>query len=552
MKRKSSIHIEAGKLGYCFHNDRTKPTANSIFLDEKNEVDRPATEAVEIYREELRKRSEAYTKRTGRKLHKKTITHLSAVVNLDDGHDIEDVRKIADHLEQTLGTKIFQIAVHRDEGHVDEETGEKRINYHAHIEMLGLDENGQSVRRKLTKRYLIELQTQVAQILSMERGINYTKERKKRPKRLDTYEYKEHARRQAEAVKPMKEELAKVKDLKAENARIREEMKAAKAKREHYAELEAEVKALREQVKAKELTVEQMREQIQAKEQELLARIKKETLAEAEEELEKFRTEIEEKDAKINKQLAKMKELELGMIGAEAMQAQAEKELEEERKKRIAAERRVQELLTPVILIQVWVEYDEKEYIRRLRHMGWSVSRGRGDSQFVIRNETGEEIEDKGERLVGSPEGDMEAQARMMFEIAIAKGWNIRDLIFVGDVKFQIVASRLKEEYWKYQREKDLQRLQGGRKRFHEGSGMGEAEKTASRTNAERNEPIPTGELDPSMRLAEIEEMEKMTSQEMENAVENAAKSGETMKKPVKETPSKAAYRQGNPFIPRR
>ena len=277
MKRKSSIHIEAGKLGYCFHNDRTKPTANSIFLDEKNEVDRPATEAVEIYREELRKRSEAYTKRTGRKLHKKTITHLSAVVNLDDGHDIEDVRKIADHLEQTLGTKIFQIAVHRDEGHVDEETGEKRINYHAHIEMLGLDENGQSVRRKLTKRYLIELQTQVAQILSMERGINYTKERKKRPKRLDTYEYKEHARRQAEAVKPMKEELAKVKDLKAENARIREELKAAHAKREHYAELEAEVKRLKEQVKAKELTVAEMKERMAAKERDLLAKIEAKT-----------------------------------------------------------------------------------------------------------------------------------------------------------------------------------------------------------------------------------------------------------------------------------
>lgn len=271
MKRKSSIHIEAGKLGYCFHNDRSKPTANSIFTGEKNEVDRPAIEAVEVYRQELQKRTAAYTERTGRKLHKKTITHLSAVVNLDDRHRLEDVKRIADYLEQTLGTKVFQIAVHKDEGHI--ENGEPRINYHAHIEMLGLDDQGQSVRRKLTKRYLIDLQSQVAEILQMQRGHNYTKERKKRPKRLNTYEYKEHAKRQADAIKPLKQDLAKVKDLKEENRRIREELKQAHAKREHYAELEAEVKELKEKIKAKELTINELQEAMAAKERKLMARI---------------------------------------------------------------------------------------------------------------------------------------------------------------------------------------------------------------------------------------------------------------------------------------
>ena len=200
MKRKSSIHIEQGKLGYLFHNDRTKQTANSIFSTENNEYDNDAKTALEIYRQELQKRTQAYTRRTGKKLPKNTITHLSAIVNLDERHTLQDVEKIAEYLEKKFDTKVFQIAVHKDEGYVDE-NGTPHINYHAHIEFMGLKSDGKSIKKHIKRKDLIELQTQVAKILQMERGINYTAERKKRPKRLDTYEYKEHARRQAEKTK---------------------------------------------------------------------------------------------------------------------------------------------------------------------------------------------------------------------------------------------------------------------------------------------------------------------------------------------------------------
>ena len=203
--RKSSIHIEKGNLGYCFHNTREKPTANAIF-DAKNEYENDALRAIELYRQELQKRAKKYTERTGRKLPKNTITHLSAIVNLNEQHTIEDVKKIASYLEQTLGTKVFQIAVHRDEGYIDE-NGEKHVNYHAHLEMLGLDEEGRSVRKKIDRKYLIKLQSEVAELLNMPRGINYTKERKKRPKRLNTYEYKEHAKRSSKAIQITKKEL---------------------------------------------------------------------------------------------------------------------------------------------------------------------------------------------------------------------------------------------------------------------------------------------------------------------------------------------------------
>lgn len=235
MQRKSSIHISKGELSYCFHNTRQKQTSNSIFSTDNNIYDTDALKAIEIYRTELDKREQAYTSRTGRKLHKNTITHLSAIVNLNETHSLDDVKKVAEYLEKTLGTKVFQIAIHRDEGYIDEDTKEKHINYHAHLELLGLDEKGNSVRRKFSRSYLISLQSEVAKILNMDRGINYTKEKKKRPKRLDTYEYKEHAKRKAQKLQPI---LKENKQLKKEN----EKLKLSKK------DLEKQISSLRKQM----------------------------------------------------------------------------------------------------------------------------------------------------------------------------------------------------------------------------------------------------------------------------------------------------------------
>jgi hypothetical protein len=142
VERKSSIHIEKAKPGEFFHNDRTKPTANSIFSTENNYYNLDALKAIELYRKDIKEKTKIYTEKTGKKLHKNTITLLSAIVNLDKQHTKEDLEKICDYLSQTLGTKIYQYAVHRDEGWIDEETGEKHINYHAHILFSGLDHEG--------------------------------------------------------------------------------------------------------------------------------------------------------------------------------------------------------------------------------------------------------------------------------------------------------------------------------------------------------------------------------------------------------------------------
>ena len=202
---KSSIHIEAGKASTLIHNDRSIPTANAIFDDEVNEYNISAVQALQKYDRLLQKRIEAYTMRTGQKLNKKTITHLSAIVNIKKITTMKELRRLAIRLEILYDTRVFQIAIHRDEGHVKD--GKNIKNYHAHLEMLGLDRDGYSVRRKLTRSSLSKLQDIVAEILKMQRGINYAIEKKKRPKRLGTYAYKRAMEIKEEAVNTVKKEL---------------------------------------------------------------------------------------------------------------------------------------------------------------------------------------------------------------------------------------------------------------------------------------------------------------------------------------------------------
>ena len=304
----SSIHIEAGKIGFFSHNSREKETANAIFNDEENFCSCDFDTAVDTFRAEVKTRTKAYLKNhpTRKKLHAKTLTHLSAIVNFNKEHTPSDIKKVCDYLEDTLDTKVIQYAMHRDEGHIIEDESKdihdaihvntKIKNYHAHIEFIGIDSKGESIRRKLDRPFLKQLQTDVANILNMERGhesgynkqqyseitaklkpqeeyknkkeyreefnnvakdLGYFKEKPK-AKRKDTYVYKEYMEDVAKAVK------ASTKNLKEEVAKLRAELQARGAKREEYAKLEAIVKELKEQIKSKDLTIDDLNKALQA------------------------------------------------------------------------------------------------------------------------------------------------------------------------------------------------------------------------------------------------------------------------------------------------
>lgn len=259
----SSIHIDSGANGYFAHNSRESKTVNAIFDDEKNYCSCTNAEAFDLFKKELAIRSEAYQKRTGQKIQSKTVTHLSAIVNFNKEHTPEDIKKLCDYLEKELDTKVIQFAMHRDEGHIAE-NGEKIKNYHAHIEFMGLDSLGNSIKRTLKKKELINLQTKTAEILDMQRGRNYVAEKAKRPKRLDTYEFKkakemEAAAKESKLLKTAFDQLlATKKDLSAAQSEVREYLKELGATREDYAKLEKLNRDLKEQVKENALTIEEM------------------------------------------------------------------------------------------------------------------------------------------------------------------------------------------------------------------------------------------------------------------------------------------------------
>lgn len=331
----SSIHIKKAKDGSVGHNSREHFSYSIVFPDGKNEYNATIKEAYTLYRFELQKRSEAYTKRTGQKLQKKAVTQLSAIVNLEEHHTLEDLEPIKAELEAKFGTKVYQMAIHRDEGkliskadgtefysgidfflnHDDKqlyfdkkftnlvplEEYETQKNYHAHIEMLGLDEDGNAIRQKMNKVALKALQTFTAKALKMQRGkenASYTQEQMReiiaivgkksdyesttlyaqrfnevakdlgyfveKRKRKDTHDYKDAGANREQAKRDTLAKQVTEKDLKEEIAKLREELKTNHAERKDYAQLEQLNRDLKAQIKDKSLTIESLHQQIDA------------------------------------------------------------------------------------------------------------------------------------------------------------------------------------------------------------------------------------------------------------------------------------------------
>ena len=282
---KSSIHIQKASNGAITHNSRENYSKSVVFTDEKNELWNDKKIAYQIYRSELKNRVEAYTNRTNQKLQKTAVTHLSAVVNLEQHHTLKDLEKIKDELEKVFDTKVFQMAIHRDEGKIKhKETGEYLVsgtdffynpddkkyyankdkhtflneinindydiekNYHAHIELMGLDSQGQAIRQKMNRFVLSNLQDFTAQTLMMERGNSY--QIKKSVKRLDTHEFKASKKEENEVKKIVKNEKSKI--VKKANEIINSEREDKKKLKAELEELKKENSKFREELKNKD------------------------------------------------------------------------------------------------------------------------------------------------------------------------------------------------------------------------------------------------------------------------------------------------------------
>lgn len=185
MAQISSINFKKSNPIQTQHNDRDLPP--SYLIGGRVECNLNHKEALALKNQIIKDAIEAYTKNTKQKFQAKSY-EWSAVVNIKPDTTMNDLENLSKHFQEKYGFQCYQIAIHRDEGHINEQ-GEKVINHHAHIEFITLDKRtGKSMfRADLQKpKALRQIQSEVAEILKMERGVD---KRKSGVKRIEPRAY---------------------------------------------------------------------------------------------------------------------------------------------------------------------------------------------------------------------------------------------------------------------------------------------------------------------------------------------------------------------------
>ncbi|WP_104628840.1 coiled-coil domain-containing protein [Helicobacter bizzozeronii] len=145
------------------------------------EFNRNAQEALDLRDSLVLKAGEDYYKHFKQKLQAKRYL-WSAVVNIKPDTTMQDLERLVKHFQDKYSFQCYQIAIHRDEGYVDDD-GIEHINHHAHLEFVTLHPiTGKSMYRKqyITRQVARDMQTEVAQILGMQRGEFVEKSGRKR------------------------------------------------------------------------------------------------------------------------------------------------------------------------------------------------------------------------------------------------------------------------------------------------------------------------------------------------------------------------------------
>ncbi len=164
---KTSINFKAVKSDSETHNFRKK-TFDYIRKDltSKNEYWMEQKIADRI------QKIEAYCKeKSGRKLQKNAMPVREAVVVIKENTTMLELQYLAKRLEEELDIRIFQIAIHKDEGHTDKDTKEWKPNYHAHLVADWQDlKTGKTLKHQ--SFHYSKMQDLTAECLNMERGIS--------------------------------------------------------------------------------------------------------------------------------------------------------------------------------------------------------------------------------------------------------------------------------------------------------------------------------------------------------------------------------------------
>ena len=461
--------------GIILHNARENFSYSVVFTDGKNELWNDSKTAFKMFRDELEVRTKAYTKRTKQKLQKNTATSISAVVNLEQYHTLKDLEELRDYLEKEFGTKVFQMAIHRDEGklinkknpkvtlvsgktfflnpknellyhdkeftnlvNLDEWTIEK--NYHAHIEMMGIDEDGNSLRKKMNIYKLSKLQDFVAQSLNMERGNNNVlvdedgkvkRKNTKTTKRKDPKELKEEALIKNELNLKSKKEKNKL--IKQANEIINNEREEKKKLKEELEELKKANNLFREEIK----TNEDLSTRENFKLQEDLNR--------------QLQEDLKNKSIELDEALKQIEDLKEQMFHPEFKTPSGKRILNKDAADYLAEtnqelEKRIKELerdLTQEHSIST-PSYQQKILFEKYHHLVRADLKGffidtKGEETKILNKAKDINITDKGNALISHSNGtqNLEERVRLMLDLSEAKGWDLDKITIKGNDLFK-------------------------------------------------------------------------------------------------------------------
>ena len=225
----ASIHFKKSKIKdnfQVFHNTELRP---EYAIGGDLNYNRTAKEAIALKDKIVTEAINTYKTRTNRAFHAKTY-EWSAVCNIKDSTTMQDLEKLTEHFIKKYGFQCYQIAIHRDEGHINEQ-GEKVINHHAHLEFITLDkETGRNRQRELSPSVLRQIQDEVAEILGMERGVYKQISKTKRIEPRKYAQMKEQEKRERkELAQELRKENARNADLQEKLTATQKELESAKS-----------------------------------------------------------------------------------------------------------------------------------------------------------------------------------------------------------------------------------------------------------------------------------------------------------------------------------
>lgn len=233
---KSAITFQKAK-GHSYKHNFRKDEPNYLLEPQdrkENSYWQSEKTPKEIFNDELKKAN-----RKGGRIPKFENSYWEAVCNLNANHNLDDLKKLAEHIEKKFNITCTAIAIHRDEGHYNDK-GKAEYNYHAHINFMTYKDGRQNWRKELIKPDdLRELQTETAEILGMERGKD---KRETGRERLEHKEYKAIAKEKQALIRELEAEILSKKEIKEQFEAFRKENAGQGLAKEFFRELSDEKK----------------------------------------------------------------------------------------------------------------------------------------------------------------------------------------------------------------------------------------------------------------------------------------------------------------------